>query len=543
MRYIFTFALLTLFQFHCLSFSSPVGAQEKKESAPEIVPRVIVNDPVASMQQTAMVDKTASWGHWGNRPKSYSAWTNHSNRLIPVYVFGGSFAEYMNDGSTYRDEAKIEKLYGRLPPNTFRSDAPYADQTDVYRLQRKAIEQLGKKFVFLVVFDGMDWQTTQAAAIYKSGKVYTSGKGEGLIFQDYKKCSTDYGFYVSSPYGDEVETDVDAQLNLKPVAKFGGYDSRLAGTFPWEPETDVDYPIGRSKISTHAYTDSSSSATSLTTGVKAINGAVNLDHEQGFSAGAVTSVPISHATPAAAYAANVSRDDYQDLTRDMIGLPSVARKSNPSPGLEVVIGCGYGEETEKPTGQGNNFVPGNRYLADEDRTKVDIQSNGPYSKYVVAQRTPGKSGSKVLSDAAALAASKNQRLLGFFGVKGGHLPFQTANGDFQPVMDVKEKVEEYSQADIDENPTLAEMTQAALVVLQKNDKGFWLMVEAGDVDWANHANNIDSSIGAVLSGDAAIRSIFSWIEQRNAWNESLVVVTADHGHYLHLVQPEALVQK
>ncbi|MEQ1829252.1 MAG: alkaline phosphatase, partial [Pirellula sp.] len=492
------------FSFHSsLSIAQEKATQEKVKT---VETRTITNDPIAWMQQTAMVDKTATWGHWGIRPRSYTAWTNHSNRLIPVYVFGGSFAEYMNEGSVYRDAAKIEQLYGRMPINTWREDAPYADQTDVYRLQRKAIEQLGKKFVFLVVFDGMDWQTTQAAAIYKSGKVYTQGKGSGLIFQDYAKCPTDYGYCVTAPYGDEVETDVDAQLNTKPIIKFGGFDSRLAGSTPWEPEVDIDYPIGRSKLSPHSYTDSSSSATSLTAGIKAINGAVNLDYmlrpvetiaqwvqrTRGMSVGAVTSVPISHATPAAAYAANVSRDDYQDLTRDMLGLQSVARRTNPSPGLDVLIGGGFGETTEKPTGQGNNFIPGNRYLAGPDLALVDIRTGGPSSKYVVAQRTAEKLGSQVLMEAAQLAATKRHRLLGFFGAKNGHLPFQTADGDFQPVADVKETPEKYSQADIDENPTLAQMTQAAIVVLETNDKGFWLMVEAGDVDWANHSNNIDN---------------------------------------------------
>jgi alkaline phosphatase len=542
----------------CLSMSVAFAQDKAVTEEEKTVPtRDIVNDPIALMQQTAMVEKTAAWGHWGNRRRSYSAWTNHSNRLIPVYVFGGSFAEYMNEGSLYRDENKLESLFAQVPTNTVRHDAPYADQTDVYRLQRKAIEQLGKKYVFLVVFDGMDWQTTQAAAIYQSGKIYTEGKGSGLIFQDYNKCQTDYGYFVTAPYGDEVETDVDAQQNLKPITKFGGFDSRFAGSAPWEGERDGDYPIGRSKVSPHTPTDSSSSATSMTAGIKAINGAVNLDWQlkpvetiaqwaqrtRGFSVGAVTSVPISHATPAAAYAANVSRDDYQDLTRDMIGLPSVSRKNNPSPGLDVLLGCGYGEATEKPTGQGNNFVPGNRYLTDEDRQRVDVRTGGEYARYVVAQRAPGHNGHQVLAEAAELAASRKQRLLGFFGAKNGHLPFRTADGDYKPVADVKEKVEEYSPADLEENPTLAQMTQAAIRVLQTNDKGFWLMVESGDVDWANHANNIDSSIGAVISGDMAVRSIFEWIESKNAWNDSLVVVTADHGHYFHLLKPEALVVK
>ena len=563
----FRYPILTLTTFsvlNCLAQQTPTVAQEKSVPKAESSGAIEITngntaatDKVAQMQTMAITDKTASWGHWGNRPSSYSAWTNHSNRLIPVYVFGGSFASYMNEGSVYRDAAKLEKLYGQLPTNTVRSDAPYADQTDVYLLQRKATEELGKKYVFLVVFDGMDWQTTQAAAIYKSGNVgYTQGRGTGLLFQDYDKCKTDFGYFVTAPYGDEVETDVDAQQNMKPVTKFGGYDSRLAGSFPWQTEMDTEYPIGRSKVSVHAYTDSSSAATSLTAGIKTINGAVNLDYQlkhvetigqwlqrtKGFSVGAVTSVPISHATPAAAYAHNVSRDDYQDLTRDMLGLPSVSHKLNPLPGLDVLLGCGYGEDTDDGIGQGQNFIAGNRYLADEDLKLVDESTLSPSAKYVVAQRTSGSNGAKLLADAATRAATEKKRLLGFFGVKKGHLPFQTANGDYKPVLDVKE-AEVYSQSDIDENPTLAQMTEAAIQVLQEDPDGFWLMVEAGDVDWANHANNIDNAIGAVLSGDAAVEKIFHWIEARNAWDQSLVIVTSDHGHYFHLLQPEVLTGK
>ena len=559
-------ALTALSILYCLAQETQATAQEKSvptnkrpttfETAQD-APNADVLDKISQMQTTAITDKTATWGHWGNRPSSYSAWTNHSNRLIPVYVFGGSFASYMNEGSVYRDAAKLEKLYGRMPTNTLNANADYADQTNVYDLQRNATEEHGKKYVFLVVFDGMDWQTTQAAAIYKSGKVgYTEGRGTGLLFQDYNKCKTDFGYYVSAPYGDEVETDVDAQLNIKPVTKFGGFDSRLAGSFPWQSEIDVEYPIGRSKVSVHSYTDSSSAATSLTAGIKTINGAVNLDYQlqhvetiaqwlqrtKGFSVGTVTSVPISHATPAAAYAHNVSRDDYQDLTRDMLGLPSVSRKSNPLPGLDVVLGGGYGEETKDGKGHGQNFIPGNRYLADEDLKRIDEKSGSPTAKYVVAQRTSAVNGAKLLADAASRAAFQKKRLLGFFGVKKGHLPFQTANGDYKPVLDVKE-AEVYSEADIDENPTLAQMTEAAIQVLQEDPDGFWLMVESGDVDWANHGNNIDNSIGAVLSGDAAVGKIFNWIESRNAWEKSLVIVTSDHGHYFHLLKPEALIGK
>jgi alkaline phosphatase len=85
------------------------------------------------------------------------------------------------------------------------------------------------------------------------------------------------------------------------------------------------------------------------------------------------------------------------------------------------------------------------------------------------------------------------------------------------------------------------MTAAAVRVLQEDPDGFWLMVEPGDVDWANHDDNIDNSIGAIFSGDDAVKTITDWIDARNAWSESLLIVTADHGHYFHLVNPAALV--
>ncbi len=69
-----------------------------------------------------------------------------------------------------------------------------------------------------------------------------------------------------------------------------------------------------------------------------------------------------------------------------------------------------------------------------------------------------------------------------------------------------------------------------------------MMVEPGDVDWANHDNNIDNAIGAVLSGDDAFAVITDWIDRNNAWDRSVVIVTADHGHMFNLVVPETLIQ-
>ena len=56
-----------------------------------------------------------------------------------------------------------------------------------------------------------------------------------------------------------------------------------------------------------------------------------------------------------------------------------------------------------------------------------------------------------------------------------------------------------------------------------------------------HKNNLDNAIGAVYSGEDAIRTIIDWVEAQSNWDESALIVTADHGHYLVLDDPAALL--
>jgi alkaline phosphatase len=169
----------------------------------------------------------------------------------------------------------------------------------------------------------------------------------------------------------------------------------------------------------------------------------------------------------------------------------------------------------------------------------------------MALRTPNRRGADVLAEAAADAIARNLRLFGLFGAAEGHLPFQTANGDFDPAagqLPTNDEVDalrkkygstiRYTEADIAENPSLAEIATTAMDVLASKGQ-FWLMVEAGDVDWASHANNIDNAIGAVRTGDAAVKAVFDWIERHDAWADSVVIVTSDHGHAFVLTEPEA----
>ena len=228
------------------------------------------------------------------------------------------------------------------------------------------------------------------------------------------------------------------------------------------------------------------------------------------------------------------------MTRDLLGLKSISHSEQPLPGLDVLIGGGFGTvELLKPA-QGQNFVAGNLFLTTADQQAVDLANGG---RYLVASRKAGVKGAEQLQQAAAQAVAGNHRLLGFYGNGkfGGHLPFATADGDFQPAPGRSNKSEAYTSEDLLENPKLADMTRAALTAIARPDRKFWLMVEAGDVDWANHDNNLDNSIGAVKSGDAAIKVITDWVEQHSNWTDTLMIVTADHGHLLVLDKPELLI--
>ena len=517
--------------------------------------------------------------HFGSQgPGSFfSNHASHSNRLIPFYVFGskGGTDQFTGSNSPYRDPEKVKALYGFLPPNTVNPEADYADQSNFYEIQRQALKK-GVKHLFIVWFDGLDWPTTQAAAIAKTGKIYTEGKGSGLIFQDYEaNGSSRFGYYVTSPTRDKNSPDMDAQtVTFPPTSLAGGYDVQIAGPNPWtlgplgpkapgylkgQSGNDADKEgVKAVNRLMHAYTDSSTSAAELASGVKAYNNGVNVAddgrfvptlfnqiQQEGWKVGTVTSVPFNHASPSAMYAHNVYRNDYQDLGREMLGLPSIVQETKKGPqlpGLDVVMGTGFGQNLPASgavKAQGKNAVAGNLHLTDADKAAIDVKNGG---KYVVVQTDAGKSGGEQLKKAAAEAAANGHRLFAFYGNKGlNHLPFQTTDGQFDPAPDLGGKAEVYTPEDLKEQPTLAQMTESALTVMTaKPDQKFALFVEAGDVDFGLHKNNLDNAIGAVYSGEDAIKTIIKWVETHSNWDDSLMIVSADHGHYMVIDDLKAL---
>jgi len=78
-----------------------------------------------------------------------------------------------------------------------------------------------------------------------------------------------------------------------------------------------------------------------------------------------------------------------------------------------------------------------------------------------------------------------------------------------------------------EEPSLAEMTEAAIEILSKNPKGFFLLVEGSQVDWSSHANDPVGVISETLAFDDAVQVSLDFAKTDG---KTLVMAFTDHGN-------------
>jgi alkaline phosphatase len=75
--------------------------------------------------------------------------------------------------------------------------------------------------------------------------------------------------------------------------------------------------------------------------------------------------------------------------------------------------------------------------------------------------------------------------------------------------------------------TLKQITEAAIEALTKdNNKGFFLMLEGGRIDWAGHSNDPGANIKEVIDMDEAVKVAYEFYKKHP--KETLIVITADH---------------
>jgi len=79
---------------------------------------------------------------------------------------------------------------------------------------------------------------------------------------------------------------------------------------------------------------------------------------------------------------------------------------------------------------------------------------------------------------------------------------------------------------LDENPTrLEQMTNKALSLLQRQDNGFFVMIEGSQIDWCGHANDIACAMAEMSDFAKSVELAKAYVDGHP---DTLLVVTADH---------------
>lgn len=234
-------------------------------------------------------------------------------------------------------------------------------------------------------------------------------------------------------------------------------------------------------------TDSAASGTAFATGNKTYNGAISVTNEPvakpvasvleaakatGKSTGLVSTARLTHATPAV-YASHVrDRDNENAIASQYLDAD-----------VDVLIGGGE-----------RHFV-GDEKEARFGKTKREDGEN-------LVQKFK-EDGYSLAYNKEELEKAEGDKLLAL--LSDTHVPY---------VLDRDESI-----------PSLKEQLEKAVSVLEKNDEGFVIMVEAGRIDHGGHANDIHSVVQELLEFDEAFKSAVEYAKESG---DTSVIATADH---------------
>ena len=148
-------------------------------------------------------------------------------------------------------------------------------------------------------------------------------------------------------------------------------------------------------------------------------------------------------------------------------------------------------------------------------------------------------GYQLVSDAASLnavtEANQQKPLLGLFA--DGNMPvrWQGPKATYHGNIDKSAVTCTPNPQRNDSVPTLAQMTDKAIELLSKNEKGFFLQVEGASIDKQDHAANPCGQIGETVDLDEAVQRALEFAKKDG---NTLVIVTADHAHASQIVAPD-----
>ncbi|GAA5221593.1 alkaline phosphatase [Membranihabitans marinus] len=305
----------------------------------------------------------------------------------------------------------------------------------------------------------------------------TIGKAQNVDFTGKGKKAKNVIMFIS----DGMSTGTLNMMDLFKLRQYGSGSNWLQ----LYRENRVSRALMDTASANSIVTDSAAASSSFGGGQRVKNGSLNISPDgkpnlpilqkfkkSGKKTGCVTSVTITHATPAGFC-----------ITQDNRGDQAAIAEKYLEGKFDVLMGGG------------------DQYFNPELRKdKKDLYSEFQKVGYQIA-----KTRKELLS------LKGNSPVLGIFS--DGALPYSI---DRKSSKELTEKT-----------PTLAEMTSKAIDVLKDHPEGFVLQVEGGKVDWAAHANDIAGLLYDQFAFDDAIKVALDFAEKNE---DTLLIMTTDHGN-------------
>ena len=339
-------------------------------------------------------------------------------------------------------------------------------------------EQRRAKNVILFVGDGMGISTLTAARILEGQLNANPGEENRLSFEKFPYVA------LSKTYSWDQQTSDSAPTM---TAMITGYKAR-------EGQLSVNHLTPRGECSAAVI-----AANSLPTLLEQAAAA-------GKATGVVSTARITHATPAATYAHTAVRDweadsnipascgttgVVKDIARQLIEVSPVVKNS-----LKVALGGGRTYFMPKTSFDPEYATTKGRRNDGRDLTAEWVSTRGAKSAYA---------WNKAQFDAADPATT--DYLLGLF--EPSHVQYEADRAN-----------------DTAGEPSLTEMTEKSIKMLEKSRKGFFLHVEGGRIDHAHHAGNANRALLDTIEMAKAVKKAVDMTDP----NETLIIVTADHSH-------------
>lgn len=369
--------------------------------------------------------------------------------------------------------------------------------------------------VVLFISDGASFETWNMAGYW------ARGQRDGAPWSDWpvKLGMTTYALNNSTtPTMNDTQAmyyDPALAWSSKPALPD---ETPFAAVLPGAPQMVYPAPFAGYQWVRRSFPDSASGGTALATGVKTFDNAISVDNfgrnltsvtedakRAGLSTGVVTTVPFSHATPAAFGANSVSRDDYHSIARQMIH----------GDRLDVIAGAGnpdYDHDGLKRQAPDYSWVDPEDWasLQAAEAPRTLFQDTEQIKALASAQMPSPDRWIAVPKVSATLQVLRRAAVAGSDSANPSGIAF-TSN-----------------------LPDLPTLTRAALNRLGRNPNGFFLMVEGGAVDWAAHANETGLLIEEQLDFEAAVAATIGWLRDHDRLDRTLIIVVTDHGNGLPL---------